>query len=145
MKVVVMQARVRLWMSHSLEPLFSYDNSGQQKHANHANMYMAPYEHVPLAAYMPDGHKVIEHTFNRLKSALWNSIYEEGAILTGEELQDRVERLFKAMPIAHFTKDAESLPVTYQHIATDKGVLFTGADGLQHEGTGGDWAPDAYR
>lgn len=144
MRVVVMEARVKLWMMYGLEPLFSWDNTGPQKWAEYRNMMLGPGEHVPLAAYMPDGHKVIEHTFNRLKSALWNSIFRDGPIYTGTELQDRVECLFKAMPSSHFLADAQGLPVTYEHVATEQGVIFTGADGLQHEGTGGDWAPTAY-
>lgn len=145
MQVVQMHARVRLFQSHDLDPLFSWDNAGHQKWADYLNMRVSPFEHVPLAAYMPDGHKVIEHTFHRLKQALWDSIYTEGPITTGAQAQNRIERLFMEMPTEHFYRDAQDLPLTYQYIATDAGVRFTGPNGLEHVGTGGDWAPTAHQ
>lgn len=145
MRALLMLCRTKLFQSYGLDALFSFDNSGPQKWAEFPKMCMYPAEKVPLAAYMPDGHKVIEHTFHRLKQDLWNSLLgPEGPIHTGVELQDRVERLFFAQPQAHFKRDGEDLPLTYHYIATDKGVHFTGPDNLEHVGTGGDWAPSAH-
>lgn len=145
MQVMQMYARVKLFQSHGLNALFSWDNAGHQSVADLASMRLCSWEHVPLAAYMPDGHKVIEHTFNRLKGALWNSIAEEGPITTGAEAQDRIERLFFEMPPEHFLRDAGDLPLTYQYIATDAGVHFTGPENLDHVGVGGDWAPTTHQ
>lgn len=149
MKLLIMDARLQLWDKKGLTPLFSYDNNRLQAGASYAKMGMDPKEHIPLASYMPDGHKVIEHFFNRFKAALWNSLYEEGPVLSGEELQERVLKIWGQMHtpehIAHIQKDVDSLPLTYEIIATPAGTQFTGPDGQIHEGVGGDWARRAHR
>lgn len=128
------------------EMYLSWDNA----HANPTaadllHIGVDPTKRLPLSAYSPDIHKVIEHFFHRLKVAFREARLHYPQITTAREAAQLLRMLASNMPQEHIEKDAETLKLTYQIIATDKGVKFTGADGKEHVGTGGDWAPRRYR
>lgn len=110
-------------------------------------MGVDPAEKVPLAPYMPDGHKVIEHVFAIAKHKLVEAIYSIGnQQLTPILAQQLVHWCFQQVVTAQsVSADADSLPLTYEVIATPANQMFMGPDGRLHEGTGGNWAPKRYR
>ena len=128
-----------------LKPLFSYDNNKIQAGADLERMGLEEDERVPLAAYMPDGHQVIEHVFGQLKASIWNDLYEHGDIRSAHDAQARFHRLFKKLPKFSIAANAFKMPLVYEMIATEKGVLFMGPDGSMYQGTGGDWALRPHR
>lgn len=144
MAILVRQARERL-AGYGLTPLFSYDNNKIQAGARFDRMGFSPNDKVPLAPYMPDAHKVIEHAFHQLKTLLWNSIYEHGIVASGRALQDRVQQLFFQISKESIQKDVHDLPLTYKIISTEKHHIFIEPNGHEYAGTGGDWAPRSHR
>lgn len=135
------QAKARKELGkHGLTPLFSYDNNRIQAGASFERMGISLEEKVPLAPYMPDAHRVIEHTFHNLKRMLWDSIYHQGIEATGLALQLRMMEVFKSIPAEWIARDCAKLPLGYEMIATDKNVLFMSPTGHEYAGTGGDWA-----
>jgi hypothetical protein len=128
-------------------PRISWDNNRIQKNADLGRMGVDPAEKVPLAPYMPDGHKVIEHVFAVVKHKLVDAIYSIGnQRLTPIFAQQLVLWCFQqAISAQSVSRDADTLPLTYEVIATPAGQMFMGPDGRLHEGTGGDWAPKRYR
>lgn len=136
-----LQDRARKMLAkHGLSPLFSYDNNRIQAGASFKRMCIKPEEKVPLAPYMPDAHRVIEHTFHNLKRMLRESIYLDGIEATGIALQTRLMKLFLEIPVGWIAKDCAKLPLGYEMIATAKNVLFKSPTGHEYAGTGGDWA-----
>lgn len=98
-----------------------------------------------------DIHKVIEHTFARLKTELHGLIYEH-CVLKGvaqpsmEQVRVLLERaLMKVADARTIAADQATLPVTLRMVATDKDVEFTMPDGRQYVGTGGNWARERWR
>ena len=130
-------------------PRISWDNNKIQKNADLGQMGVLPEEKVPLAPYMPDGHKVIEHVFARAKHELVEQVYQLGSEadrITAADAQRMVRNaLSKVATPAQIKKDVDSLPLTYEVIARPRGQLFLGRDGKWHRGTGGDWPPKIYR
>lgn len=148
MRILADLARRKL-RKYNLIPLFSYDNAKIQATAELGQMGLSPQEKVPLAEYMPDGHKVIEHCFGYLKPAVQKRLYQSGKLpgggLTATEAMQLVFDCYKAYPMAAIQKDVDSLPTTYHVISQPKDSYTLGPDGLFHIGTGGDWAPKALR
>ena len=144
MRPLVAQAKLDMWRL-GFPARFSYDNNRSQGAALLHRMGMQPQDRVPLAPHMPDGHKVIEHVVHQVKSQFWASLYEMGDVNTDAEAQARLVQVFFNISTTSILQDVQSLPVTYQIIATDEGVAFLGIDGRQHVGTGSDWPPSAYR
>ena len=123
----------------------SWDNNNIHKIADFGRMSVLPHEKLPLAEYMPDGHKVIEHFFARLKSKIMEEVYRMGSELTAASAQQLVlNACFQSSQQAIY-KDVQSLPLTYKVIATTKGHQFLDATGKVHTGSGGDWPAKTYR
>jgi hypothetical protein len=132
-----------------LTPRISYDNNKIQKNADLGQMGVLPEERVPLAPYMPDGHKVIEHVFARAKYKLVEQVYSLGSAadrITAADAQQMVKDVISMVTTpAQIRADVDSLPLTYEVIARPRGQLFQSRDGKWHRGTGGDWPPKIYR
>lgn len=148
MKILVAMARQQLG-ALGLQPLFSYDNNKIQATASLYQMGLSRGEKVPLARYMPDGHRVIENVFAWLKPAVHKSLYGGGRLAIGAvtpaEAREVVHNCFKAYPTAAVQKNVHDLPVTYHVISQPRDSYTQGPDGLFHIGTGGDWTPKEYR
>ena len=131
-------------------PILSFDNASI--HTAHTNAGHLPpgVTQRALPARSPDLHKVIEHTFGRLKprvaAAVYNACARAGtAELMNSAVRSIVERSLREVAMADMiSKDCESLKTTLQIVAHDKGELFT-LDERVLEGTGGDWAPRRWR
>lgn len=130
---------------HGLQPLFSWDNNKIQANADLTAMGLQPHQKLPLAPYMPDAHKVIEHLFARLKTMVLQQLYlfPNGTIITPDFAQELVWRCFWAQPTAAIAADVASLPLTYAVIAADR--PFQWVDGSSHTGVAGAWPPKKYR
>lgn len=124
----------------------SYDNAQQQRTADLARMGVQPGEKVDLPPYSPDMHKVIEHTFHRLKKAVYNYLYTLGREATSEDVQEAVRICFMLEAEAEtIKKDSDSLIDTYRCIAAGKDEEWEDRHGNRHLGSGGNWPPAKYR
>lgn len=109
------------------------------------------FNRVPLSTYSPDIHKVIEHTFARLKAEFHGLLYEhcvskgvaQPAMETVRVLLERA--LHKVAAAKTIAADQATLPVTLQMVATAKDVEFEMPDGRHFVGTGGNWARQGWR
>ena len=128
-----------------LQAYVSWDNNKIQKTANLDRMGVLPHEKLPLAEYMPDGHKIIEHFFARLKGKVMEEVYKRATDLTPGSAQQLVLDAFFHSSTKAIYKDVLSLPLTYRVIATPKGSQFLDAKGRVHTGSGGDWPAKACR
>jgi hypothetical protein len=133
--------------AYGLQARFSYDNNKIQQTAGMRSMGMLPEERVPLGEYMPDCHKVIEHTFGQLKPEVNRELYKRGHNnLTAQAAQQLVKDCFfgmtqedKKRKQERIAADVKSLPLTYFVVSRIENVLELGPDGSYHRGTGGDW------
>jgi uncharacterized membrane protein len=144
MLIAQQAARARL-AALGLSPFFSWDNNRIQATANLANMGILPHEKVPLAPYMPDAHKVIEHTFARIKAEVKDAVYLLGpdTVMTPALAQSIVYARFWQQQQATIRADVDSLPLTYAAIARQG--QFTWLDGSKHTGVAGNWPAKKYR
>jgi hypothetical protein len=132
-------------MQHGMSPLFSWDNNIIQATASLQAMAILAEEQLPLGAYMPDAHKVIEHFFARLKAAVQLRCYQLGSTvkMSPQLAQQIVQECFYQMPQQSIAADVKGLPLTYAVIAQNG--PFVWEDGTQHTGVAGAWAPKKYR
>ena len=135
----------QLMRQFGLTPLFSWDNNRIQATADLQLMGIHPWEQLPLGAYMPDAHKVIEHTFARLKAAVELRMYQLGSSvqMTPQLAQQIVAECFHQLPQQSIAADVMSLPLTYAVIANNGPFIWE--DGTQHIGVAGAWPPKKYR
>jgi hypothetical protein len=149
MVIFVKDAKDRL-AAHGLEAKFSYDNNKIQATADLRRMGVGEGEKVPLAPYMPDGHKVIEHAVGNVKRAVQAMLYGEGWLdrrrdFTPSVAQELVKEAFKGLSKEGIREDIESLPSTYLVISAPRGAVVQAPNGKLYKGTGGDWAPAELR
>lgn len=132
------------------EPVLSFDNASiHTSYARAGPMPRGVTRHV-LPARSPDLHKVVEHTFGRLKPCVAEDVFDACAAANTAELSPSavrgiVERSLREVAKADIiSKDCESLKTTLRIVARAKGEAFmVGSTVLS--GTGGDWAPRRWR
>ena len=144
MRLMANIARIRM-AQLGLSPIFSWDNNVIQATASLQQIGILPNEQLPLGAYMPDAHQVIEHTFARLKAAVQLRLYQLGSTVqvTPQLAQQIVSECFWQLPQQHIAADVRSLPLTYAVIANNG--PFQWLDGSVHVGVAGQWPPKKYR
>lgn len=144
MRVMAILARFKM-QQYGLSPLFSWDNNIIQATASLQGMGISPGEQLPLGAYMPDAHKVIEHFFARLKAAVQLRCYQLGSTvqMSPQLAQQIVKECFVQMPQQAIAADVKSLPLTYAVIAHNGPFIWV--DGTQHTGVDGAWPPKKHR
>lgn len=132
------------------KPMLSFDNASIHKAIVDRGLLPPGVEHVPLPSRSPDLHKVIEHTFGRLKPRVHEAVFDAcraagKAELSHLEVRTLVERTLKEVAAAEkIAGDCESLTTTLRIVGTDRDVAFV-HDGREFVGTGGDWAPRGWR
>jgi hypothetical protein len=105
-------------------------------------------ETFPLAHYMPDGHKVIEHCFSTIKAAFHRRLFEDKLYktLTSEKAQNLLRDItMECITAKRIANDCKSLKTTLGIISTPCGQQYQDDEGTMHPGTGGGWAPKRYR
>ena len=142
-------ARLRQLFAQGKLAVLPFDNASIHKLSN--AQLPEGFCRVPLSAYSPDIHEVIEHTFARLKTEFHGLLYEH-CVSKGvpqppiETVRRLLERALHKVTEAHTIKaDQDTLPITLRMVATDKDVEFTMPDGRQYVGTGGNWAREGHR
>jgi hypothetical protein len=145
MKIFVPDATARM-QKYGLKPLFSWDNNRIQASASLRAMGLREEQKVPLPAYSPDMHKVIEHVFAHVKRAVQDALKQSRTRpLDADDARQLVEVCFRGATTESIMRDVLSLRETYFVIAHAKGITAVGLDGEQHTGVGGDWPPNRYR
>jgi hypothetical protein len=126
--------------------VLSYDNVASQAGAILRSMGLTDAERVNLPPYSPDMHKIIEHTFHRLKDEVYKHCYAFGTEISATELQSIVRAAFAVVASRETIRaDSCSLVDTYRCIATPKDQEWIDRKGHRHLGSGGDWPPYQLR
>lgn len=110
------------------------------------NIHLPADHKIPLTTHSPDGNWPVEHIFNTGKSQIRNNLYSGGKrITTGAELRKVVRQQFEHhLPDGAVAADVARLPVLWEMISSDVGVVFEDEDGKLHYGTGGNWCPKGW-
>lgn len=106
-----------------------------------------PADHkIPLTTHSPDCNGPAEHAFSYGKAQVRNHLYSCGKrITTGAELRKAVRQQFEHnLPDGAVAADVARLPVLWEMISTDVGLMFEDEDGKMHHGTGGNWGPKGF-
>ena len=133
-----------------VKPLLSFDNASIHKAVAEGGRLPAAVERLKLPARSPDLHKVIEHTFGRLKPAVHEAVFDacreaSTADLPPTRVRALLERTLNSVAGAEqIAADCNSLKTTLRIVGTDRNVAFQHA-GRELVGTGGDWAPRGWR
>lgn len=132
------------------EPIVSWDNA--TIHGENASGHPLPpeIERIKLPARSPDLHRVIEHTFGRLKPAAHAAAFDAcrkagTAEVPPSTVRQLVETtLERVSTAAQISADCERLKTTWKIVAADVNTTFE-VDGREFVGSGGDWAPRRWR
>lgn len=146
------EARRKLGKTDSDELWVSFDNA--KIHNSNTVQLPAGVRRIPLSAYSPDIHKVIEHCFGRMKPHLYEKVgdacYLKGKPrLTNNELRPLVNESLKyATQQEWVAADVRSLRLTLEIIRTPKDQRFMfqhGSQFVELVGSGGGWPKKGYR
>jgi hypothetical protein len=101
---------------------------------------------MPLPAYAPDLHKVVEHSIGRLKRQFRAVLVHAARCCNPKQLAGLLRRTFANLDPVAIQKDVASMPLTCQVIAGARGSTVTDPQ-TQKEWpcTEGGWAPRRLR
>ena len=155
-----------LWLtSHTFHkvtgewPYLCFDNNKIQKNIDVTNIpypsecavpgedIHLPADHkIPLTTHSPDCNGPAEHAFSYGKAQVRNHLYSSGKrITTGHQLCVAVRKQFEHnLPDGAVAADVARLPLLWEMISTEEGVLFEWEDGKVYRGTGGKWGPKGW-
>lgn len=122
---------------HGLEdPRYSFDNATIHKMEELEGLALDWNDRVELPAKSPDMHKVIEHVFGTLETAMQEALHDDPSLSRGHQYAALLRDLFKNLITPDSVqKDIMSLYPLYRMLSRSKNA----------GGVGGDWPPARFR